>query len=140
MQPLVMTCQGISSQSSGSTSPTGSSTLPVLCSIWLEDIRIPGKPLKDLLLDAIAMLFSHFNSVLGVLVGLNFWPITTLYFPIEMYLRQKKVMGLDSPATIHLVTVMGFIGSLEELIIAKVMNHSIQFNCSIWPVALLVFV
>ncbi|XP_031268617.1 amino acid permease 3-like [Pistacia vera] len=38
----------------------------------------------------IAMLVPLFNDVLGILGALIFWPLT-VYFPIEMYIAQKKI-------------------------------------------------
>ncbi|GMY30762.1 probable amino acid permease 7 isoform X1 [Fagus crenata] len=74
----------------------------------------------------IAMLFPYFNQVLGLLGALNFWPLT-IYFPVEMYFVQKKVGAWTRKWIIlrtlsfvcFLVTVVGFIGSLEGLIAAK---------------------
>ena len=74
----------------------------------------------------IAMLFPYFNSVLGLLGALNFWPLT-IYFPVEMYFVQKKVgawtkkwIALQTFSFVcFLVTVVGFIGSLEAIISAK---------------------
>ncbi|KAJ0554632.1 putative amino acid transporter, transmembrane domain-containing protein [Helianthus annuus] len=39
---------------------------------------------------AIALLFPFFNETLGVLGALNLWPLS-LYFPVEMYIVQRKV-------------------------------------------------
>ncbi|KAG1369954.1 amino acid permease 3 [Cocos nucifera] len=38
----------------------------------------------------ISMLLPFFNDVVGLLGALGFWPLT-VYFPIEMYIAQKKV-------------------------------------------------
>lgn len=38
----------------------------------------------------IAMLLPFFNDVVGILGALGFWPLT-VYFPIEMYIKQKKI-------------------------------------------------
>ncbi|WCJ18054.1 amino acid permease 1 [Euphorbia peplus] len=39
---------------------------------------------------ATAMMFPFFNSVLGLLGALSFWPLT-IYFPLEMYISQAKI-------------------------------------------------
>ncbi|BAU03560.1 hypothetical protein VIGAN_UM128600 [Vigna angularis var. angularis] len=36
------------------------------------------------------MLLPFFNDVLGVIGALGFWPLT-VYFPVEMYILQKKI-------------------------------------------------
>ncbi|KAI3427775.1 Aa_trans domain-containing protein [Psidium guajava] len=61
----------------------------------------------------IAMAFPYFNSVLGVLGALNFWPLA-VYFPVEMTFS----------CLCFLVTVVGFVGSLAELIGASLDEKS----------------
>lgn len=36
------------------------------------------------------MLLPFFNSVVGLLGALGFWPLT-VYFPVEMYIVQKNI-------------------------------------------------
>ncbi|KAI4316060.1 hypothetical protein L6164_024077 [Bauhinia variegata] len=38
----------------------------------------------------IAMIFPFFNDFLGLIGSLSFWPLT-VYFPIEMYIKQSKM-------------------------------------------------
>lgn len=38
----------------------------------------------------ISMLLPFFNDVVGLLGALGFWPLT-VYFPVEMYISQKKI-------------------------------------------------
>lgn len=38
----------------------------------------------------IAMLLPFFNDVVGILGAMGFWPLT-VYFPVEMYISQKKI-------------------------------------------------
>ena len=40
------------------------------------------------------MVFPYFNEILGVLGALNLWPLA-IYFPVEMYIVQKKVETLS---------------------------------------------
>ncbi|KAM7258245.1 hypothetical protein ACFE04_013986 [Oxalis oulophora] len=42
------------------------------------------------LITLIAMLLPFFNDVVGILGAMGFWPLT-VYFPIEMYISQKKI-------------------------------------------------
>ncbi|KAF6141351.1 hypothetical protein GIB67_008528 [Kingdonia uniflora] len=74
----------------------------------------------------IAMVFPYFNQVLGVLGALNFWPLA-IYFPVEMYVVQKKIQVWTRSWIILqtfsfvclLVTLYSLIGSVEGLITAK---------------------
>ncbi|XP_052203453.1 amino acid permease 3-like [Diospyros lotus] len=67
------------------------------------DIPIPGfKPFKlsrfrlvwrtifVIVTTVISMLMPFFNDVVGILGALGFWPLT-VYFPVEMYIVQKKI-------------------------------------------------
>jgi hypothetical protein len=36
------------------------------------------------------MLLPFFNDVVGILGALGFWPLT-VYFPVEMYIVQRKI-------------------------------------------------
>lgn len=38
-----------------------------------------------------AMLLPFFNDVVGILGAFGFWPLT-VYFPVEMYIKQKKIV------------------------------------------------
>jgi hypothetical protein len=38
----------------------------------------------------IAMTFPFFNSVLGFIGAISFWPLT-LYFPVQMYISQARI-------------------------------------------------
>ena len=44
----------------------------------------------------ISMLMPFFNDVVGILGALGFWPLT-VYFPIEMYIAQKKIRRWSAP-------------------------------------------
>ena len=71
-------------------------------------------------------MFPYFNQVLGVLGAVNFWPLA-IYFPVEMYLVQKKIGAWTRKWIVlrtfsfvcFIVTVVALIGSLEGLISAK---------------------
>jgi len=67
------------------------------------DIPIPGiKPYKlnlfrlvwrtifVIVTTVISMLMPFFNDVVGILGAFGFWPLT-VYFPLEMYIVQKKI-------------------------------------------------
>ncbi|PKI54695.1 hypothetical protein CRG98_024895 [Punica granatum] len=74
----------------------------------------------------IAMIFPYFNQVIGVLGGLNFWPLT-IYFPVEMYLKQRKVEAWTRKwitlrifsAVCFFMAIFALTGSMEGLLSAK---------------------
>ncbi|KAI5408887.1 hypothetical protein KIW84_054644 [Lathyrus oleraceus] len=79
----------------------------------------------------LAILFPYFNQVLGVLGGINFWPLA-IYFPVEMYFVQMKIgawtgkwiaLRIFSFAC-FLVTIVGLIGSFEGIVRAKLSGKS----------------
>jgi len=43
----------------------------------------------------IAILFPLFNDMLGVIGAVKFWPLV-VYFPVEMYIVQKKSPKVDT--------------------------------------------
>jgi len=75
------------------------------CRFITEDVYVPLTPTKSYRLNlfrltwrsafvvvttVISMLLPFFNDVVGFLGALGFWPLT-VYFPVEMYVIQKKV-------------------------------------------------
>ncbi|KAJ6818141.1 putative amino acid permease 7 [Iris pallida] len=75
---------------------------------------------------AVAMAFPYFNSVLGVLGALNFWPLA-IYFPVEMYFVQRKIgswtgtwVALEAFSVACLaVSLFALVGSVEGLFGSK---------------------
>ncbi|XP_050210960.1 amino acid permease 6-like [Mercurialis annua] len=62
-----------------------------ICGIYqLNFFRLIWRTSYVILTSLIAMIFPLFNSVLGLLGALSFWPLT-LYFPIEMHISQAKI-------------------------------------------------
>lgn len=76
----------------------------------------------------VGMLFPYFNQVLGVVGALIFWPLA-VYFPVEMYIAQRKVRALTPlwvaleafSAACLVVSAVTFVGSLEGIIREKFM-------------------
>ena len=72
----------------------------------------------------IAMLMPFFNDVVGILGAMGFWPLT-VYFPIEMYMSQKKIVrgttlwfGLQIlSVTCFFITVAAGIGSVAGVVL-----------------------
>ncbi|KAH0920322.1 hypothetical protein HID58_027982 [Brassica napus] len=56
-----------------------------------KDIKIPVPGTVFVIITTlISMLLPFFNDVVGLLGALGFWPLT-VYFPVEMYIEQKKI-------------------------------------------------
>ncbi|XP_076894219.1 putative amino acid permease 7 [Bidens hawaiensis] len=100
--------------------------LPLLTAFQLNPFRLCFRTLYVVSTTGLAMLFPYFNQVLGVLGALNFWPLV-VYFPVEMYFVQRKIAPWSRKWVAlktfsfgcFLVSAVGFIGSLEGLIMAK---------------------
>lgn len=100
--------------------------LPLLPGFQWNLLRLCFRTAYVISTTALAMLFPYFNQVLGLLGALNFWPLA-IYFPVEMYFVQKKIGAWTRKWIVlrifsfvcFLVTVVGFIGSVEGLISAK---------------------
>ncbi|KAL2620996.1 hypothetical protein R1flu_001201 [Riccia fluitans] len=71
----------------------------------------------------VSMLLPFFNSVLGIIGALAFWPLT-VYYPVVMYMSQHKVprwsrmwIALHSLSFVtFLVSVAGVIGSVATIV------------------------
>lgn len=74
----------------------------------------------------VAMTFPYFNQVLGMLGTINFWPLS-IYFPVEMWLRQNKVSPWSKMWTIFrsfsvvcfFVNLYIFAGSIQGILAAR---------------------
>ncbi|KAM6552470.1 hypothetical protein CsatB_013232 [Cannabis sativa] len=100
--------------------------IPLLPKFKVNSLRLCFRTFYVICTTIIAMIFPYFNQVLGVLGALNFWPLA-IYFPVEMYFVQKKIVSWSSKWIVLrtfsffclLVTIVGLIGSLQGLITAK---------------------
>ncbi|THG17635.1 hypothetical protein TEA_014744 [Camellia sinensis var. sinensis] len=100
--------------------------LPLLSGFQLNPLRLCFRTFYVISTTVIAVIFPYFNQVLGVLGALNFWPLA-IYFPVEMYLVQKKIgawttkwIVLQTFSIVCLiVSILALIGSVEGLIRAK---------------------
>lgn len=52
--------------------------------------KLIWRSLFVLLTTLISMLLPFFNDIVGILGAFGFWPLT-VYFPVEMYIAQKKI-------------------------------------------------
>ncbi|KAK9269492.1 hypothetical protein L1049_001267 [Liquidambar formosana] len=100
--------------------------LPLLPAFKLNLLRLSFRTAYVLSTIGIALLFPYFNQVLGVLGGLNFWPLA-IYFPVEMYCMQRNIGAWTRKWVILrifsifclLVAMFALIGSIEGVIVAK---------------------
>ncbi|KAM1022896.1 hypothetical protein ACFX13_044514 [Malus domestica] len=65
-------------------------TIPRLGSYNLNLFSLVWRTLFVILTTVISMILPFFNNVVGFLGALGYWPLT-VYFPVEMYIAQKKI-------------------------------------------------
>ncbi|CAA6660400.1 unnamed protein product [Spirodela intermedia] len=58
--------------------------------LWVNLFRLVWRTAFVVVTTIISMLLPFFNDVVGFLGALGFWPLT-VYFPVEMYISQKKI-------------------------------------------------
>ncbi|KAK4760999.1 hypothetical protein SAY87_005892 [Trapa incisa] len=63
---------------------------PGLRGLKLNPFRMVWRSAFVVLTTVISMLLPFFNDVVGILGAFGFWPLT-VYFPIEMYMVQKRI-------------------------------------------------
>jgi amino acid permease len=56
----------------------------------LNLFRLVWRTIFVIITTVISMLLPFFNDVVGILGALGFWPLT-VYFPVEMYIVQRKI-------------------------------------------------
>lgn len=56
----------------------------------LNVFRSVWRTLFVILTTVLSMLLPFFNDIVGVIGALGFWPLT-VYFPVEMYIAQRKI-------------------------------------------------
>lgn len=56
----------------------------------LNLFRLVWRTIFVIITTVISMLLPFFNDVVGLLGAIGFWPLT-VYFPVEMYIAQKKI-------------------------------------------------
>lgn len=97
--------------------------------------RLVWRTLYVIVATIVAMLFPFFNHFVGLLGAITFWPIT-VYFPIEMYIAQKKVTrfsrawyGLQILSLfcliVSLLAAVGSVHGLVKSVIPNALNHVI---------------
>ncbi|KAJ6752542.1 hypothetical protein OIU85_002912, partial [Salix viminalis] len=64
--------------------------LPWLPAFQLNLLRLCFRTIYVASTTTIAMIFPYFNQIIGLLGGLKLWTLT-IYFPVEMYFKQRNV-------------------------------------------------
>ncbi|XP_051124399.1 amino acid permease 3-like isoform X1 [Andrographis paniculata] len=64
--------------------------IPGLRPYRLNLFRLVWRTIFVIITTIISMLMPFFNDVVGILGAFGFWPLT-VYFPVEMYIAQKKI-------------------------------------------------
>ncbi|KAM7268968.1 hypothetical protein ACFE04_024465 [Oxalis oulophora] len=103
--------------------------LPSIPSFQVNLLRICFRTCYVASTTAIGIIFPYFNQILGVLGAVNFWPLA-VYFPVEMYIVQKKIEAWTRTWVILkifclvclLISLISLIGSIQGLVSAKFGN------------------
>ncbi|XP_072957312.1 amino acid permease 4-like [Typha angustifolia] len=64
--------------------------IPLLGTYKLNLFRLIWRTAFVVLTTVVSMLMPFFNDIVGILGAFGFWPLT-VYFPVEMYIAQKKI-------------------------------------------------
>ncbi|KAK3009648.1 hypothetical protein RJ639_015187 [Escallonia herrerae] len=100
--------------------------LPLFPAFQLNLFRLCFRTAYVISTTGIAIIFPYFNQILGLLGAFNLWPLA-IYFPVEMYILQKKIgpwtrkwiLLQTFNISCLLVSVVALVGSVEGLIEAK---------------------
>ncbi|KAG6756849.1 hypothetical protein POTOM_040292 [Populus tomentosa] len=104
---------------------------PWLPGFQLNLLRLCFRSIYVVSTTAIAVMFPYFNQAIGLVGGFGFWPLT-VYFPVEMYFKQKNIeawtikwiMLRAFSVICFLVTAFALIGSVEWLMSARLSQGS----------------
>lgn len=78
----------------------------------LNLFRLTWRTAFVVLTTVISMLMPFFNDVVGILGAFGFWPLT-VYFPVEMYIAQKKIKRWSTPwIGLHMLSIACLIVSI----------------------------
>lgn len=100
--------------------------LPFLPDLQLNLFRLSFRTAYVVSTTGISMVFPYFNEILGLLGALNLWPLA-IYFPVEMYKKQRKVEAWSTKwivlqifsIVLMVVSAVALIGSIGGVIEAK---------------------
>ncbi|XP_039133759.1 amino acid permease 6-like isoform X1 [Dioscorea cayenensis subsp. rotundata] len=87
-------------------------TIPMIGQYRLSFFRLACRTLYIAATTFIAMIFPFFNDFIGLVGGIAFWPLT-VYFPVEMYIKQAKILRFSGPwFWLHLMSSICFVASV----------------------------
>ncbi|KAK4284449.1 hypothetical protein QN277_001281 [Acacia crassicarpa] len=89
----------------------------------MNQFRLVWRTVYVILSTVIAMLLPFFNSILGLLGAFAFWPLT-VYFPVEMYIAQRKLPSFSAKWIMlkmlswvcFIVSALAAAGSIEGIV------------------------
>ncbi|MED6193068.1 hypothetical protein PIB30_015501 [Stylosanthes scabra] len=98
--------------------------IPFLPSFRFNTFRLVWRSIFVVVTTFISMLVPFFNDILGVIGALGFWPLT-VYFPVEMYIKQMKIQKWSGKWIVLqtlsmfclLVTIASLIGSVVGVLL-----------------------
>ncbi|KAJ0967731.1 hypothetical protein J5N97_024648 [Dioscorea zingiberensis] len=90
-------------------------SIPFFGAYRLSFFRLACRTSYIALTTFIAMIFPFFNDFVGLVGGISFWPLT-VYFPVEMYVKQAKIPRFSS--SWFWLHVMSFVCLLASLLAA----------------------
>lgn len=93
--------------------------------VSLNIIRLIWRTVFVVMITVLAIIMPFFNDVMGFLGAFGFWPLT-VYFPIEMYITQKKITWSSPKAMMLrilsflclLVSLAAAIGSVQGVVVS----------------------
>ncbi|WVZ19310.1 hypothetical protein V8G54_006632 [Vigna mungo] len=96
--------------------------LPLCGSYSVNFFRVVWRTTYVITTAVLAMLFPFFNDFLGLIGSVSFWPLT-VYFPIEMYIKQSKMQKFSFTWTwlkilswlCLIVSIISAVGSIQGL-------------------------
>ncbi|XP_021900309.1 amino acid permease 3-like [Carica papaya] len=90
--------------------------LPVYGVYQLNFFRLVWRTIFVIITTLIAMLLPFFNDVVGILGAIGFWPLT-VFFPVEMYISQKKIgRGTSRWIALKLLSLACFLVSVAAAV------------------------
>jgi amino acid permease len=81
----------------------------------------------------IAILMPFFNAILGFLGAVGFWPLT-VYFPVEMYIRQRRIQRYTARwVALQVLSFLCFLVSLAAAVasiegVIQSLKHYVPFK------------